>query len=67
MAHGWTRGDRIAPADSLAAVTDNAGGALFVWAEFVPHGQQQYVAQHVTAEGTLDPRWPALGRRFHRN
>ncbi len=62
----WPAGGRAVPGSppqtSAVAVTDAAGGALLVWREFVPHGQLQFVAQHVLADGTLDPRWSAFGR-----
>jgi hypothetical protein len=62
----WPAGGRAVlgspPQTSIVAVTDVAGGALLVWSEFAPYGQLQFVAQHVVADGTLDPRWPALGR-----
>ena len=62
----WPEGGRKVPGSppqlSLAAVTDATGGALFFWSEHVPNGQSQFMAQHVVADGTIDPRWPVLGR-----
>lgn len=62
----WPGAGRAVPGSlgqtDLAAATDDAGGALFFWSEHVPGAQAHFLAHHVLADGTLDPRWPALGR-----
>jgi hypothetical protein len=41
-------------------VSDGAGGAVVSWQALVTH--VNLFAQHVTAAGVVDPRWPAGGR-----
>ncbi len=50
------------PANKLdcMAVSDGAGGAIFVWKDN-RFGTFDIFAQHVTASGAMDPNWPYLG------
>lgn len=41
-------------------VGDGAGGALLVWQDY-RSGDNDLYAQHVLADGTLDPQWPVNG------
>jgi hypothetical protein len=50
-------GDQTGP----MSVTDGAGGAVVVWTDGRTYPSRTY-AQHVSADGTADPAWPANGR-----
>ncbi len=42
--------------------SDGAGGAIVAWQDFRTGNDQDIYAQHVRADGTVDPAWPADGR-----
>ncbi len=61
----WPAGGRVvAPCACIfSMVTDHAGGAIFASGPFST-GAYGVVAYHLTANGSLDPAWPAGGRTF---
>lgn len=44
------------------AVADGAGGAIVTWTDGRDGADHDVYAQHLLADGTLDPAWPANGR-----
>src|SRR5215470_2362948 len=42
--------------------SDGAGGAIVAWTDYRTLGVADIYAQHVRANGTVDPAWPADGR-----
>lgn len=67
LAAGWPAGGRIVCAaanqqqfPSLA--TDRAGGAIVAWEDLRNGSNSDIYSQHVSANGTVDPAWPAGGR-----
>src|SRR5262245_44267749 len=55
----------LAPGDQslMAIVSDGAGGAIVAWTHFLPlvSNDLDIYAQHIMANGVMDPRWPANG------
>jgi hypothetical protein len=47
---------------NVSLVSDNAGGALVIWRDFRAGTTQAVFAQHVLANGAVDPAWPVNGR-----
>jgi hypothetical protein len=48
--------------ENVSLVSDNAGGALVIWRDFRAGTTQAVFAQHVLANGAVDPAWPVNGR-----
>lgn len=46
----------------IPALADGHGGAIVVWENWNGGATDDLAAQHVRANGTLDPAWPAAGR-----
>ena len=56
-----TQPDTAAHPSPPAAISDGGGGAIVAWADF-RNGNSDIYAQHVRANGMLDPTWPVDGR-----
>jgi hypothetical protein len=48
--------------ENVSLVSDKAGGALVIWRDFRAGTTQAVFAQHVLANGAVDPAWPVNGR-----
>ncbi len=58
--NGLMISEGLGPQGGAQLVSDGAGGVLMVWVRY-GFGANKIYAQHVFANGTIDPQWPANG------